>query len=484
MTLQELREALQRGVDKLNTAEVIANAALYAETEKEVDRLEGEIDRTVKAQQRAAATARPAGTTDGAHSQEVANEQGVDNDDMAWSRASLRGVPALAYAYSSEGMAWGRKFERALSQARRNLGMKTLDTSKHFRSLGEQLVATYNYAVSKGDNTDARLQRAPTGAGEVDPTGGGFLVQTDFAQAIFMLAHDMGDILGRVNKLPISEKSNSLKIPGVDETSRATGSRWGGVRSYWLGEGVEPAASRPKFRMIDFNLHKLFSAMYTTDELLQDQNALNSIASQAFSEEVMFMTEDSIFEGAGAGMPLGIMNSPSLITVAKRANQVAATIIKGNIDDMWSRCWNRSRKNAAWLINQDCETQLLNLNQPVSDPGTAATGGAGGTLVYMPPGGLSAAPYATLYGRPVIATEYSSTVGTVGDIVLADFSQYTLVDKGGVQAATSMHVAFLTDEMVFRITYRVDGKPMWTKDLTPFKGTNTKSPFVALATRS
>ncbi len=74
-------------------------------------------------------------------------------------------------------------------------------------------------------------------------------------------------------------------------------------------------------------------------------------------------------------------------------------------------------------------------------------------------------------------------LGTTGDITLADLSQYMLVDKNGVQAATSMHVAFLTDEMVFRITYRVDGKPMWSVPLTPFKGTNTKSPFIALASR-
>ena len=37
--------------------------------------------------------------------------------------------------------------------------------------------------------TDPRLVRAPT--------GGGFLVQMDFAVAIFMLAHDRGDILSR-----------------------------------------------------------------------------------------------------------------------------------------------------------------------------------------------------------------------------------------------------------------------------------------------
>ena len=64
----------------------------------------------------------------------------------------------------------------------------------------------------------------------------------------------------------------------------------------------------------------------------------------------------------------------------------------------------------------------------------------------------------------MIATEYNATLGAVGDITLIDPSQYTTVDKGGVQMATSMHVAFDTDEMRFRITYRVDGKPMWAKE--------------------
>jgi len=44
-------------------------------------------------------------------------------------------------------------------------------------------------------------------------------------------------------------------------------------------------------------------------------------------------------------------------------------------------------------------------------------------------------------------------------------------------------VAFLTDEMVFRFIYRVDGEPIWNAPLQPFKGSNTLSPFVALASR-
>jgi len=173
-------------------------------------------------------------------------------------------------------------------------------------------------------------------------------------------------------------------------------------------------------------------------------------------------------------MPFGYMQSPALMTIPKVTGQATQTIVKENIDQMWSRLWARSAKNAVWFINQDCLPPLMAMNQAV---------GTGGQLVYLPPGGLSATPFSTLYGREVVWTEYNSTLGTMGDITLADLSQYMLVDKNGVQAATSTHVAFLTDEMVFRITCRVDGKPMWAVPLTPFKGANTKSPFIALASR-
>jgi HK97 family phage major capsid protein len=107
----------------------------------------------------------------------------------------------------------------------------------------------------------------------------------------------MGEILSRVTKTPISANANGLKIPGVDETSRATGSRWGGVSSNWAAEGVAGNESRPKFRLVEFDLKKLISKMTVTDELLADTTALTSIAAQAFSEEVMFMTEDGDLRG-------------------------------------------------------------------------------------------------------------------------------------------------------------------------------------------
>jgi HK97 family phage major capsid protein len=452
-TLLSLRQALGAAVDELPA---LAGTKAFADKEREVEDLERTISELERAEARSARLARPLGT----------QGAGADAAEINPSQRTLSQIRAMD---PRPGKLKG--FDDYLSLARKGLDF-TPRAGDQFRSFGEQLQAIFRHY--KGKEEDRRLVRAPTGASDVDPTGGGFLVQVDFAAAIFMLAHDMGEILSRVSKIPISPNANGIKIPGVDETSRATGSRWGGVASNWVGEGTGVAASRPKFRIVEFDLKKLMSVMYMTDELLQDSTALTSIASQAFSEEVMFMTEDSVFEGTGAGMPLGFLKSPSLVTVPKVNGQAPATVVKENIDQMWSRLWARSMKNAVWFINQDVMPALMAMNQAV---------GTGGQAVYLPPGGLSATPYATLYGREVVWTEYSPTLGTPGDIVLADLSQYMIVDKNGVQAATSMHAAFLTDEMVFRITYRVDGKPMWAQPLTPFKGSNTKSPFVALAQR-
>jgi HK97 family phage major capsid protein len=144
-----------------------------------------------------------------------------------------------------------------------------------------------------------------------------------------------------------------------------------------------------------------------------------------------------------------------------------------DVVNMWSRLYARSRKDAVWFINQDIEPDLYAMSLTI---------GTAGVPVYMPAGGLSGNQYATLYGRPVIATEYNASLGTVGDIVLADLGQYAMIRKGGLQSDSSIHVRFIYNESTFRWIYRTDGQPKWTTPVTPAKGSNTKSPFIVLAT--
>lgn len=451
MKISDLRQRRVDLADQLAT--LVDNPQEFDKVEKEIETLDGQISRSQRQQDISARGARPIGT-------QVPAESGTDVAPNALLR-----FQGDRHTRASWGMA------DYVAHARSVTGFMP-DAEKHFPTFGEFLRSVIQHYLK--DGTDSRLVRAPIGAGESDASAGGFLVQSDFASAIWTRAYDMGEILSRVFKLPISANANGIKLPAVDESSRATGSRWGGVQSYWQAEGDAPNATKPKFRLLELDLKKLMSLMYVSDELLQDTMALETIASQAFSEEIMFMTEDAIWEGDGVGKPMGILNAPSLVTVAKDNGQASATISLNNIVNMWSRCWARSRKNSGWFINQDVEPQLYQLSQAV---------GTGGLPMFLPAGGLNAAPNATLFGRPIIPVEYASTLGTPGDIVLGDFSQYVLADKRGMQAATSMHVRFLTDEMTFRFTYRVDGEPLWHTPLTPFKGSNTKSPFVALGQR-
>jgi hypothetical protein len=62
--------------------------------------------------------------------------------------------------------------------------------------------------------------------------------------------------------------------------------------------------------------------------------------------------------------------------------------------------------------------------------------------------------------------------------------EYLYWEKTDIQAATSIHVQFLTDETTFRFVYRVDGQPAHNTPLTPYKGSSTQSAFVALTAAS
>lgn len=349
---------------------------------------------------------------------------------------------------------------------------------KKFESFGEQLQKIAEAGMNKGASHDPRLiWEKAAGANEAVPSEGGFLVQQDFSTSLLDRMNEMGAVMSRVRRIPISAGSNGIKLPAIDEKSRAGGSRWGGVNAYWVDEADTAAASKPKFRSIELSLEKLMAIGYATEELLSDASALESIMLQAFAEELTFKTEDAIVNGSGAGQPLGFLNSGALVTVAPESGQANGTIVTQNILNIWDRLPTRSRRNAVWLTaDSQIEPQLHTLTLPGS-----------GAHLYRVPDANNATPgnetFGTLLGRPVIPVEYMAQLGAVGDIALVDLSQYLMIDKGGVKSARSMHVRFVWDEMVFRLTYRVDGQPAWNSPLTTANGASTKSPFVALAAR-
>lgn len=364
------------------------------------------------------------------------------------------------------------------------------EADKPFANLGEQLMAIRKAGSGGAVIREPRLRRciegalnpvtkAPTGLGETVPSDGAFLVAQEFIPTLQDRTWNTAVVWARCAKQPVGAGFNGFKIPAINETSRADGSRWGGVRAYWGAEAATITASHPAFRQISVELQKLFALCYVTDELLEDAVALEGYVNRWFPLEMGFKLDDAVINGDGAGKPLGLLNSPGRVSVSGETGQLATTIVTNNILKMFRRMYPASMGNAVWFINVNTLEQLATMTIPIGTAGVMAN------LYQLPTGTTQGQPYGSMLGRPVIPIEQAASVGTEGDVIFADMSQYLVGDKGGMNAATSMHVAFVTDQTAFRFTYRCNGEPVWHSALTPFKGTSdTISPYVTLATRS
>lgn len=342
-------------------------------------------------------------------------------------------------------------------------------TEARHAALGNFAMAVKAFYSNQGH--DVRLQAAATGAGTQSDSQLGFAVPAEVAPGIERTMFESGKILGRVDARSIT--GNTISYNVFSETSRADGSRQGGVLGYWVDEGTAPTASMFKLSRMELKLRKVGALGVMTDELIADAVGLGGELEASFERELVFQVENKIIRGNGASAPLGILNAPCLVSVTKDTGQTAATITTTNLANMWARFPDSSEANGVWLVNKQTRTQLDNLFTPVGTSGVAPR-----FVNYGPKNVLS------MYGAEVVTCEYPEALGTVGDIVLADLKQYRLIRKGGVEQASSMHVYFSQGEQAFRAFYRVDGQPTPRAAITPFKGSGTQSPFVVVATRA
>lgn len=316
------------------------------------------------------------------------------------------------------------------------------------------------------------------GLGESAGDVGGFSVLPEFAPQIHDRVYD-NNLMTHTDQYTVS--GNRMTFPRTAETSRATGSRAGGLQAYWTGEAGTITQSNPKLAETELRLKKLCVVVYLTNELIEDNAyALQQWVTRKVSQELTFMIGNSIVNGSGAGQPLGYMNSGACLQVTKDTSQVAGTITPTNIVNMYARRLNSTNPSGwCWLMHQTAEAALALMY--------IATGTAVGALVYLPPGGFSQSPYSTLYGMPVIPIEFAPTLGDHGDIALVNLDEYVTISKGGVTEATSTEVEFLTDQLAIRFTMRLDGRPYDETVITPFQAgataAPTQSPFIIIADR-
>jgi len=309
-----------------------------------------------------------------------------------------------------------------------------------------------------------------------DPEQGGYLTPAEFSKNMLEKGFENSNFINKCTKIPMA--INQIGIPfqkDFDHTSYLHGA----MMAYWLDEKAAKQATKPKFGKVTLRLNKLVVLVFSTDELLEDSIISMEPLLQGKSADVIaWKIDQALMRGTGAGQPQGILNAACRITVPKEAGQPAATIVYNNITKMYSRMYPQCLPKSVFVANLNIFPQIASMSLPV---------GTGGSAAYLPANGLSGKPYDTLMGKPILWTEHASTLGTVGDILLVDWSQYLVGLKSGrgagIQYATSIHLKFDYDQTAFRFVMRLDGQPWWPTFFTPHHG-STQSPIVELATRA
>jgi HK97 family phage major capsid protein len=304
---------------------------------------------------------------------------------------------------------------------------------------------------------------------EASGSAGGFIVPEQISQTYFGAAYENSIVWPRATVYPM--QSETLKVVGLDASTAAAGTLFGGMSSEWLGEEGTGTPANPKFRKCLLHSHKCAIFSTASNELAEDGLNLESQIVTAMQTGTAWALDYSFISGTGVGQPLGILHDPALITVTKEDGQDADSIVYENVIKCLSRLHTSCFAKSIWLANPTTIPQILSLTAP------AGLGATPVPVLRETDGGWS------LLTRPLFFSEKVPSLGDAGDLVLVDLSQYAIGLRRELTIERSQHVRFMSDESVWRGIVRLDGQGLWNNAYTPLTG-DTQSWVVALGARA
>ena len=311
--------------------------------------------------------------------------------------------------------------------------------------------------------------------GVYDDRYGGFAVTPTFLPGMLQLGFEGDPTVGRTQVVPMA--SPTVEILARTDKNHTT-SVAGGLTVTRRPETVTASSSRFEMEMVTLKAASLFGLSYATEEILVDSPiSFAAIIAGGFKDQFAHHMLDEKIRGLGGSEYQGVLNALDAstqgptVSVAKETKQAAATIVAENVIKARSQCWGYG--NAIWIANHDCYPQLAVLSIAV---------GTGGTLIYQQ--SVVEGRPDMLQGRPIFYSEYPATLGTQGDLILGNWSQYLDGLYQPMQSAESVHVRFETHERTFKFWLRNAGAPWWRTALTPQQSSTKLSPIVVLDTRA
>jgi HK97 family phage major capsid protein len=290
-------------------------------------------------------------------------------------------------------------------------------------------------------------------------SAGGVMVPTMFSGTLLAVDPQAAIFRPRAVVIPGGETPDAeYVLPALNQG--AGKGVYAGVTGAWLAEGGVKPETDGSLRDVRYKPKEYAAFITVTDTLLR-----NWAASQATIEKLLRLhlaaAEDVAFlTGNGKGRPLGVLASPALIKVNRAlANKVSyadLVAMEAALDD---------DAGAVWIVNRKVTPELRKMEDTE------------GHLIWQVSARDGTPP--TLLGRPVITNVRSPALGALGDVLLADLSDYVIKDGVGPLLSASSHAKFEQNKTVIKAYLTTDGGPWLDAPIRQEDG-NDYSPFVAL----
>ena len=323
-----------------------------------------------------------------------------------------------------------------------------------WRSLGEFVRAVYANPADKRlqdrfVEVEERQQQMAVGE------DGGFLVPDQFADDLLTVQPDEAIVRPRARVFPGGGDAD-FHIPALQYSGN---NMFAGANVTWIDEGKLKNETDIEFKRITLHPFEVAAWIPVTDKLMRNAAMIEQIVRAQLRGALIDAEEATFLTGAGGAQPTGIIGHAATIQVNRNnANQV-------DYDDLAEMLSVYRGRGGVWIVGRDVLPQLMDLQDPANG-------------YIWQPSARDGNP-GRLFGMPVLFSDHSPALGTAGDVVLADLSNYLIKDGIGVAISASPHVRFTQNQTIIKAFKTVDGIPWLTG---PLPTTVPTSPFVQLHT--
>jgi len=263
------------------------------------------------------------------------------------------------------------------------------------------------------------------------------LIPEEFVPTLLELEQEPATLMDQVTQVPT--RTGELTYPRLVQTDA---NEYGGIVADWINEGTTKPETEPTFDQVVITTHELAAYTEVTERFLsRSAIPIEPMLARLFRKRLRDFIDDAIWSGSGTGRPLGIINTTSIRTVARKtANQVNPE----DLDDLEFALRWYHRGRGMYVMHDTALKFIVKLRDGENRP-----------LYRADP---SAPHVRLLNGFNFDVQNRGPNLGNSGDIGFGLLSEYIMPMEEEITMARSEHFKFQTNRIAFKVFAVVGGE--------------------------